>query len=130
MTNICFVKRFGSKWNRDKNEYTIVEMGLSDEKFLPKIFLPEEMTDYILSFSDAHVRADLNRKNISVQLKKNIIDIGDKLVLQNFSIYNQDGFEETTFVSKKNTPYPEAGYVNKMIKANEIKYSWIHIEWS
>ena len=124
MMNICFVKRFGSKWNRDKNEYTIVKMGLSNE------ILPEEMTDYILSFSDGHVRADLNRKNISVQLKKNIIDIGDKLVLQNFSIYNQDGLEETTFVSKKNTPYPEAGYVNKMIKANEIKYSWIHIEWS
>jgi hypothetical protein len=24
LMNICFVKRFGSKWNRDKNEYTIV----------------------------------------------------------------------------------------------------------
>lgn len=112
------------------NEKNLPKIFLHGEKILPKIFLPDEMTDYILSFSDAHVRADLNRKNISVQLKKNIIDISDKLVLQNFSIYNQDGLEETTFVSKKNTPYPEAGYVNKMIKANEIIYSWIHIEWS
>lgn len=107
-------------------------MGISYQSIINKllyvcIMLPSEITDYILSFCEGHVRADLRVKNVSVPLRQNIHGLCEKLLLDNKYIINHDG-SLIYFVNKINYMW-NVGYVSKMVSETEISYTWIHIIW-
>jgi len=91
------------------------------------LLLSSELTDYILSFCDGHIRAELNVKNVSVKLHNNryVYKINEKLLLQQTSTYYQDG-SATYFINKYNTDNI-AGYISKMVKTDSIFYTWVKI---
>ena len=84
--------------------------------------LPSELVDYILSFCEGHVRADLHVKNVSVPLRQKVVDLGEKLLLeQNCIVYPNEGY--TYFINKKNTAWT-AGYVSKMVNDTDVFYTF------
>ena len=88
---------------------------------------PNEIKDYILSFCDGYIRADLKIKNVSVKLKKNIVDIKDNLELSVSYVYNNK-YTSYYFINKKNTDF-SIGYISKSYSNDDIiiNYHWVHI---
>jgi hypothetical protein len=80
---------------------------------------PEEIINEILSYCPGHIRADLRRKNISVKLQNNIIDIGR---------LHEISTSDVTFLEQYHTDN-HPGYICKSIKHSDgfIRYSWIII---
>jgi len=88
--------------------------------------LPSELVDYILTFCEGHVRADL-RVKVRVPMRQIVADLGEKLLLEQYYTVYPNGCY-TYFVNKKNTAWT-AGYVSKMVNDNEVFYNWVHIQW-
>jgi hypothetical protein len=83
---------------------------------------PEEIIDEILSYCPGHVRADLRRKNISVKLQNNNVNIGRKLHLQELCT------SKLTLIEQKHTDN-HVGYICKTIQQSDgfVRYNWIII---
>ena len=93
-------------------------------------FCPSEIKDHILSFCEGYIRADLKIKNVSVKLKKNIVDIGNNLELNVSNIYHKKNNEYIPFyfINKKNTDL-SIGYTSKTYSDDKdiIHYHWVCI---
>ena len=84
--------------------------------------LPSELVDHILSFCEGHMRADLHVKNVSVPLRQNVVDLGEKLLLkQYYIVYPNERY--TYFINKKNTAWI-AGYVSNMVNDTNVFYTF------
>jgi hypothetical protein len=88
--------------------------------------LPSELVDYILTFCEGHVRADL-RVKVRVPMRQNVANLGEKLLLEQYYTVYPNGCY-TYFVNKKNTAWT-AGYVSKMVSDTDVFYNWVHIHW-
>ena len=89
--------------------------------------LPPEITDFIFSFCEGHVRADLRIK-VRVPVRQPIPGLVDKLLLDYNYTYDYDGKHYICFINKLNTDH-QAGYVAKIVAKNNVSYTWIQTNW-